>query len=287
MRIGLVTCVKLPDPDPDQPLLLDALRLGGHEPAMLPWDHPAADPRAFDLCILRSCWNYHERPQEFLDWIDRANLVTRLYNRADVIHWNIDKRYLKELQKAGVAIVPTEWVSKGLPISLTETMKRNAWMEVVIKPCISAGSANTKRFHLSKVDKAQKFLNQLAADRHVMVQPYLPSVEEEGEKAVISIAGQLTHAVRKSPRFAGGDESVSEAVPVTPEEASFAKRALACVKGREDLLYARIDIMRDHQGKLCVSELELIEPSLFFKQWTGALSLFVESISKLGVARVI
>jgi hypothetical protein len=121
----------------------------------------------------------------------------------------------------------------------------------------------------------------------MMVQKYLPSVDEEGEKSLIWIAGQFTHSIRKNPRFAGGNEAVSEAIPVGADEASLGKLALNCVKGREDLLYARVDIMRDQQGKLCISELELIEPSLFFEQWKGALGLFVESISKLGVARVI
>jgi hypothetical protein len=122
-RVALVTCQQLPEPDPDQQPLLNAIRAAGMESSMLAWDDPQADPAAFDLCILRSAWNYYEDPEGFVKWVDRAASVSRLVNPVAIIHWNLHKRYLRELENAGVPIIPTHFCDKRQSIDLAATMR--------------------------------------------------------------------------------------------------------------------------------------------------------------------
>jgi len=271
-RVGLVTCRKLPEPDPDETPLLAALRDAGVEARLLPWDDPWANPGAFDLCVLRSCWNYPEAPDAFLDWIDRAAQATKLRNPAPVVRWNLHKRYLAALEAKEIPVVPTEWIERGREASLETILRERGWDDVVVKPAVSAASYRTRRFRRGAEGEA--FLRSLVAERDAMVQPYLPGFEEE--RAVVWIDGAITHAVRKRPRFTGDDEGVSEALPVSAEEADLALRTLASLEG---ILYARADLV-GHAGALLVSELELIEPSLFLAQNPAALERLVAGILK-------
>jgi hypothetical protein len=107
----------------------------------------------------------------------------------------------------------------------------------------------------------------------------MPSVESTGERSVVWIDGEITHAIRKTLRLAGGVESVSDAVPIADDERAFALRAMAAVRS-DDLLYGRVDMIRDEAGDLHVMELELVEPSLFFRQHRPALDRFVAAIQR-------
>jgi hypothetical protein len=281
MRVALVTCRTPPEPDPDQEPLLAALRRSGVEAEMLAWDDPDARPEAFDLCVLRSCWNYHLRPEEFLAWIERTAAATRLANSATVVRWNLHKRYLTELEASGLPIVPTAFVARGTRVSFAETLRREGWGEAVIKPCVSGGSYRTRRFELRDGLEAQEFLDELVRERDAMIQRYMPSVERKGEKALVWIAGRWTHSVEKAPRFQGGEEHVSEAIVPGQAELDIAARVLASLPERwlADLLYARLDLIASDGRAPLVSELELIEPSLFLLQHPPALERFVEAIA--------
>lgn len=277
-RVALVTCRVLPEPDPDQELMLGALRQAGLDADMLPWDDAGADPASFDLCVLRSCWDYHADAERFLRWIDHASARSTLLNPAPVVRQNVHKRYLEGLERAGLPTVPTAFLDRGCDTTLGEVLGERGWDDVVVKPCVSAGSANTRRFRPEGYAEGERFLASLLSTRDMMVQPYLPSVESGGERSAIWIDGSCTHAIAKQPRFHDQDESVSGVLPVTPEEAAMMQKALAEVG--EGLLYARLDTMRGPRGERLVSELELIEPSLFFVQSPPALEAFVRGIER-------
>lgn len=281
-RVGLVTCVELPEPDPDEQHLLDALAARGIAAQLLPWDDPAADAAAYDLCVFRSCWNYHLDPPAFLDWLARAQRVTRLANPTAAVRWNHHKRYLIDLATAGLPTLPTLLIPRGAPTDLAAAIGPHGWRDVVIKPAISAGSFQTRRYQLDQVAEAQAFLDEQLRLRDMLVQRYMPSVDDTGERSVVWIDGRCTHVVRKQPRFADGYERVSDALDVSPRERELAERALAAQGSA--LLYARVDLIQDDYGELMVSELELIEPSLFFAQCPAALSAFVDAINALCAA---
>lgn len=114
-----------------------------------------------------------------------------------------------------------------------------------------------------------------------MVQRYIPSVERGGERSIMWIAGEVTHVIIKHPRFAGHPERVELGGAPTNHERDMVRIALDGLEDR--LLYARLDVMDGEQGELLVSELELIEPSLFLREHPPALERFITAIAMVGV----
>ena len=273
LDVALASCLVLPEPDPDQALLEAALSRRGLRAATLAWDDPGVDWSSARLVVMRSTWNYPHRPQDFLAWVERTAAATALRNPPAVVHANIHKSYLLELQRRGVPVVPTQVLRRGSEVTLREAA--GEWGTVVVKPAISAASLDTLRVD-SGAAAGEEHLHRLLAARDVLVQPYLPSVEDVGERALVCIDGQLTHAVRKHPRFAAEDEEVSAALPIDDDERRLAEAALSTVS--RQLLYARVDVARGADGRPLVMELELIEPSLFLMQHPPALERFADAI---------
>jgi glutathione synthase/RimK-type ligase-like ATP-grasp enzyme len=279
MRIALATCKKLPEPDVDEEPLVRALEEAGANVRLLPWD--GAEAEAGELVVLRSTWNYFEDVERFLAWVDRAAARTRVLNPPAVVRANARKTYLGELEARGVPIVPTAYVGRDEAVSLEDLVRRRGWeaTALVVKPVVSAGSFLTRRFEPGDLVEAQRFLDEMGrAERDAMIQPWMAAVDTRGERALVWLDGEHSHAVRKAPRFAGGSESVT-AVPIAPEEHAFAARVLAGARDR-GLLYARVDVIEDAglEGGLRLMELELIEPSLFFAQHPSTLDRFVQAI---------
>ncbi|MEO1535909.1 MAG: hypothetical protein AAFS11_10190, partial [Planctomycetota bacterium] len=276
---AIATCVTLPEPDPDQELMLEALSQAGLDVSLAPWDDDTIDWASYDLAVIRSTWNYHEHLDAFKSWLDRASESTLLINPAPIVRWNLHKGYLRELEQAGLPIVPTAFVDANEPTDLASILNDRGWADVVIKPCVSAGSARTRRFADGFKPEAADFLASITATDDAMIQPFIPSVEDGGERSAIWIAGETTHAIVKQPRFDSDDESVSDAKPITDAESDMLATCLDTVG--EGLLYARLDTMRSTDGSLLISELELIEPSLFLLQSEAATRRFAEAIASL------
>src|SRR6185369_3637083 len=123
----------------------------------------------------------------------------------------------------GHAVVPTALCPRGAAVAVPTL----GFGDLVVKPAVSAGSFATRRFAAGEHAAAQAFVDELVAERDVLVQAYVPSVEDYGERALVWIDGALTHAVRKSPRFSGGEEQVGAAVPIASDEAALAEAVLA------------------------------------------------------------
>jgi len=282
MQIAVATCMQLPEADVDEALLVHALEARGANVRLLPWDDDRQCARDDELVVVRSTWNYHRDLDAFVRWVDRTERVTRMLNPPSVIRANTRKTYLRDLEQRGIAVVPTEFVTRNEPRSIEEITTRRKWETIVVKPVVSAASFCTQRFESTRASEAQRFLEELVRERDAMVQPWMPSVETYGERSLVWIDGEVTHAVRKSPRFTGGAETVSESeVPITSEERAFAERIVAPLAN--ELLYARIDVVPDPTGAeagqgLRVMELELIEPSLFLKQSARALERLTTAI---------
>ena len=271
-RIALATCRQLPAGDEDSGPLLAACSAAGLDAEWRIWDDPAVDWDSYDLVVIRATWDYAPRRDDFAAW---AASVPRLANPADVVAWNTDKTYLRELTEAGVPVVPTAWLAPGTPVDWPD------WPEVVVKPTVSAGSQDTARYGADEHDKARAHADRLlAARRPVMVQPYLSGVDTAGESMLVHVGGGYSHGFRKEAILRAGESAETDALfrpeevaarQPTPAEREVAARALAAVPGGPArLLYARVDLLPNDAGDPVVIELELTEPSLWLSSAPGA-----------------
>ncbi len=221
---------------------------------------------AFRAVVVRSTWDYSDRHAAFLEWCAKPRL---LLNTAPVIAWNIDKRYLRELSSAGIPIVPTTWIDPGTP----DDSVRIPDGHVVVKPAVSAGARNTSRYRPTDAEEARAHVARLlATGRTVLVQPYVESVDADGETGLIFIGGAFSHAIRKGPilRTHGvatdelwAPEDISIRIPDAAERAVAEATLDALPWPRKELVYARVDVVRGESGGPVLLELELAEPSLF------------------------
>ena len=270
MRAAIVTYEGDRTSDRQSGLVGDTLRGMGHEVSEPVWSDPKVDWGAYDVAWISSTWDYFNRVDEYRDWVARAGVATRLHNPRVLVDWNIDKRYLRDLGGEGVAIVPTVWAMPELAGSAQETVGDLSWEKAVVKPTIDGGAFNLE---LVEADEVAAAVGRI--DGPTMVQPYLPSVAEEGELSLIYFRGELSHAVHKSPK--AGDFRVQEhwggvftAIDDPPREALEAgsktlDAMVSCSPIGEMPLYARVDLVRDLEGTLCTMELEVIEPSLYLE----------------------
>lgn len=287
-RIALVTASAARDLDEDLAPLESALREAGAEVAVTAWDDASVDWSRFQLALLRSTWDYTQRLPEFLAWAERTATRTRLLNPLAAIRWNTDKHYLRDLDKSGVAIVPSAFVEPGedAAAALAAFQHGHPADEFVVKPAIGAGSRDAQRYHASDRDAAIAHAQRLLdGKRSVLLQPYLEHVDEHGETALIFFDGHFSHAIRKGPllkRGEGPTRALFAAEHITPRqpdaaELALAKRTLAAIPFGT-LLYARVDLIRDDAGSPRVLELELTEPSLFFAHAAGSSARFARAI---------
>lgn len=279
MRLALVTYRLLPDLDPDDRPLAAVLAARGHHVTAALWDDPEVDWASFDIAVLRSPWDYLHRRDEFLAWAERASAATRLWNPIDLVRWNSHKSYLVELRRRGVAAIPTEIVAAGSAVDLRARMSDHGWARAVLKPAVSADAFGTILVDESGMAAAQAHADTLLAERDVMLQPYFKSVEEPGERCLVHIDGRFSHAVRKRSHFLGGRHVGPEgmAVEAADDERDAARRILR-LAGAEGALYARVDLARDDEGRPCLMELELVEPTLFFTVAPGAAERMADAL---------
>lgn len=272
-RLRVATCTTLPEPDPDAAPLAEALARAGIAFDVLAWEDPAVDWSAPRPTVIRSTWNYALDVDRYLAWIDRVAAAGPLFNPREVIRDNLHKRYLLALEARGVPIVPTTLVERGATLDLASLGFAGRF---VIKPEVGAGSLGARVFDTAGPDAAAH-LAALTARGAALVQPYVASVDDYGERSMIYLDGELSHAIRKSPRFAGQSESVTGPHPIADDERA---TALAALAPYGELLYARVDLARDADGRPRVMELELVEPSLFFAKQPGAADRFVAGLRR-------
>lgn len=279
MDVALVTYSELPGLAADERLLVDALARLGLTAGPVVWDDPSVDWASAGMCVIRSTWDYHHRLDEFLAWVERVASVTSLWNPAEVVRWNIRKTYLRELSEKGVSIVPTLWLERDSHADLAEIMSAHGWHSVVVKPVVSASAYGTVLVTGESLEGGQAHLDRLLAERDMMVQPFISSVETYGEHSLMFIDGQFTHSVRRTPAVGRDRSKHGKALLIeTPRNAiSFATRVLGAAA--YPTLYARVDLVRDEEGALCLMELELVEPSLFLEQAPEAVERLAEAIA--------
>ena len=257
-------------------LAVPPLAARGVQVDTVPW-RAEVDWTDYDAVVIRSTWDYQDDAERFLGVLAAISARTRLFNPLEVVRWNIDKRYLLELEASGVPIVPTR-VHEGLTSSALDAGREAFGVdEIVVKPTVSANADGT--FRLPRAVDASDALAALAR-RSVLVQPFAPAIVEEGEVSVFAFAGAISHAILKTP--AEGDFRVQEehggrlkAIGMDAALRAAAERAFAALPG--DLLYSRVDFVR-YGGEWLLMEAELVEPSLYFTLDEGSAERFAEAV---------
>ena len=288
--IALATYAALPSLAVDEHPLLAELKALGIDATPAVWDDPQVDWSVFDGVIVRSCWDYHVRYDEFFRWIDRITaLGVRVWNAPGTLRWNSRKTYLHDLSIGRVRTVPTFWLERGNlrlgSASLATILRECGWGRAVVKPIISASAHETWCVSLDEAcanaAAHDERLRAIGASHGVMVQPFVPEIESDGEWSLQFFGGVFSHAVLK--RAASGDFRVQREFGGTHERVvpasrvlEQAERALEAAPGQS--VYARVDgvvIVND----FVVTELELLEPSLFLDAHPEAPGRFARAIA--------
>jgi glutathione synthase/RimK-type ligase-like ATP-grasp enzyme len=281
LRIAFVTYAELPDLSADDRLAVEELRRRGAEVETAVWDDPGVRWFSYDRVVIRSCWDYHHRVDEFLAWLDRMEGEgIPLWNPARVVRGNVDKAYLGELAAAGLPVVPTVHLERGAAVDLAGLLGEREWSEAVIKPSVSASAFRTLRVSGAEAVAAQRELDELLERSGALIQPFLAEVQTAGEWSLIFLGGEYSHATLKRPRAGdfrvqqelGGSADAARPRPALIEQARAVAAAIP-----EPWLYARVDGV-EIDGVFTLMELELIEPSLFLVSDPQAPARFAEAI---------
>ena len=262
-----------PDLHDDFPLVRAALERKGVDCVPVVWSDPTADWASCDLVVANGAWDNIHHVDEFLAWVRaREEDGPRTVNSPAILRWNLDKRYLRELEDAGVPTVPTIWVEPeagagGSDVSLP-------LVELVVKPSVSGGGHRTARYDPGDHHAVRAHVRDLlASGRTAMIQPYQEAVDSLGELGLIFLGGAFSHAIAKDPMIRRGvgpldnliDNQVTRPAAATVRHLEVAAHALAAA---EHLLgpttYARVDVVTGTDGAPLVLELELLDPVLFF-----------------------
>jgi glutathione synthase/RimK-type ligase-like ATP-grasp enzyme len=227
-----------------------------------PWD--AIDPAGDHIVCLRSTWDYHLRWAEFRTWIARfTGRNGRLWNPAATVLWNADKLYLRDLEKAGIALPRTRWFEPGERPDCDAILREWNLARAVLKPRVSATAFGTHQVSPGQALGGEDWTVLEAAG--CLVQAFVPEIESRGEISLVYLGHDFSHAVRKRP--ARGDFRVQtdfggswEAVIPAGTLRAFGEAVLATAS--HPWLYARVDLVETDRGPVLM-ELELIEPDLF------------------------
>ena len=273
--IALVSTQAARGHDHDLDILTAALDAAQQKWQIVNWDDVAIDWTQFSIAVLRSTWDYYARLDEFIAWVDRVSAQTTLCNPAEIVRWNVDKRYLQEMSAHGIPVMATTFVAQLIDIT-----QELIAQDVIIKPVVSAGSNNTAR-HRNDPVAARAQLDHILSDAGVaMVQPYSPTIDSVGETGLVYLGGKFSHAFGKDAVF-GEAEQVHNGVHVqevitartaNPNEHLLGDSVMKFLINKFGVtpLYARIDMVTNIDGVPEIMEVELTEPSLYLHLDAGS-----------------
>lgn len=265
--IGFVTSAEHRNLIPDDLILAAALERRGKRVVPVVWTEIAPHKTGCDLLVLRSCWDYHLKPQEFLSWVTEAHKHVPVINSPHIVAWNMDKHYLTDLQSAGFLVPRTVVMEHGIHADLEELMNAAGLTDAVVKPTISASAFETYRVQRDAAGSFNVKFNNLLSERAMLVQEFVGEIETAGEWSLVYLAGEFSHAVNKFPRH--GDFRVQHEhggryrAAVPPKELQDAASAIVS-RFAGEAIYCRTDMVLRTQGPTLM-ELELIEPLLHFE----------------------
>lgn len=268
----------------EQELLKSAFEAQGLKVDITYWDNPTYEWQETKSVLFRTIWDYFERFNEFWEWLEQVKTKTRLINSYELIKWNIDKHYLKDISSWGIETVPTYFADKGCNMKLHEIAKRNQWKDLVIKPAISASAFKTYKILANEIQVNEKLFNSLVQERNMLVQPYFETITQLGEASLMVFDGKFTHAILKKAQpgdFRVQDDfggTVHNYIP-TKAEINFAEKVFETCKTKP--VYGRVDIVWDNDKNFYLSELEIIEPELWIRNYPKCAERIAEAVDKI------
>ena len=268
----------------EQELLKSAFEGQGLKVDITYWDNPSYEWHQTKSVLFRTVWDYFERFDEFWEWLEQVKTKTRLINSYELIKWNIDKHYLKDMSSWGIETVPTYFADKGCNMKLHEIAKRNQWKDLVIKPAISASAFKTYKILANEIQANEKLFNSLVQERNMLVQPYFETITQLGEVSLMVFDGKFTHAILKKAQpgdFRVQDDyggTVHNYIP-TKAEINFAEKVFETCKTKP--VYGRVDIVWDNDKNFYLSELEIIEPELWIRNYPKCAERIAVAVDKI------
>ena len=268
----------------EQELLKSAFESQGLKVDITYWDNPSYEWQQTKSVLFRTVWDYFERFDEFWDWLEQVKTKTRLINSYELIKWNIDKHYLRDLKNNGIQVVPTYFADRGNNISLQEIANLNDWKHIVIKPAISASAFNTYKIINDEIEQKEQLFHELLQTHDMLVQPFFPTISELGEASLMVFGGKFTHAILKKAKagdFRVQDDfggTVHDYNP-TQEEIKFAEKVFQSCTSLP--IYGRVDIVWDSNRQIYLSELEIIEPELWIRNRPESALNIAKTVKKL------
>ena len=291
MRLALATSANLPGWEADDRPFHEALRRRGVTFEQGVWDDPDFAWEEFDTCLIRTTWDYHEKRDAFVRWAKERASHQRFFNPPQVIEWNSHKGYLRELAEADVPLAPTEWLLKGSSVDVGALVRERGWSRAFLKPMVGLCASDTLRFDVNEdgIRSARDHLATHLPEGDFILQPYLQRVEVDGEISALFFGGEFSHAVQKIPvpgdyRVQDDWGAMDKPISMHSEHKALAARTIRVAEEILGcpLMYARVDLMFDDHGQLVLTELELIEPSLFFRHGPLGPDLLVDALLRHG-----
>ena len=283
MRIGLLTCEKLPDLTASDQQLIPELAKHNLIAKAVIWNDKTINWNDFDYLIFRNTWDYFEKETEFNLWLDQIDqLGIKTLNPIEIIKQNKHKFYLREMEKEGISILPTIFIDKTKKLNLAEIIPKH-WRKAVIKPAFSAGSYQTCVFDVSDIEKINKEYTKIAQEKELLLQEFIPEIQTLGETSFIFFNKKFSHAVNKKPiegDFRVQSQFGGKYTLIQPTQELIAKAQKVVNTFHDQLLYARVDGIVIDTG-LHLMEIECIEPDLYFDISEDSLERFVASIIEL------
>lgn len=281
LRIGFIGSTTFATQDPDDAMAADALRARGAHVDYLMWDNPDQAWDAHDLYVNRCTWRYQFKYAQWLSWLDQVAANLPILNPAPILRMTSDKRYMTEIEAAGVVCVPSLFID--MPELAADAAAKAGWTEIVVKPAIGASGFDTFKCPLAALnEKCAAIMAANPADGHqsLMIQPFIDHFVTTGEWSLIFIDNIYSHAVFKTAgagefrvqsRWGGTTVAAEAPAPLIAQAQAILDRLAP------DLLYARIDGIYDG-AVFTLSELEWNEPYLSFGADPAAAARFADAV---------
>ncbi|MCX6156723.1 MAG: hypothetical protein NTY74_01945 [Ignavibacteriae bacterium] len=259
----------------------EALERKGLKVARINWDDPAFDWRETHFAIFKTTWDYFDRFDEFSKWLEATRSKTNFINPVETILWNIDKHYLLDLKEKGVNIPETVFIETGDNRTLSELFCESGWKDFILKPVVSGAARHTYKLNKDNVSEHEAIYKKLIDKESMMLQEFQYNVLSEGELTFVVFGGKFSHAILKKAKpgdFRVQDDFGGTVHDYEPnnEEIKFAENVVALCSPVP--VYGRVDVILDNNNKLAVSELELIEPELWFRNKPSSADIYATAV---------